>query len=67
MYYIKTLYIATTVTIGLQKTAYSVYETDEYQVICAAVMSGDIAGRTIAIEYTTDSNSAEGMSYYTFK
>ena len=52
---------ATPVTIGLQKTSYSVYETDEYQVVCAEVLSGDIAGRSIDISYTTEGDTAEGM------
>ena len=47
-------------TIGLHETAYSVYETDEYQVVCAEVLSGDIAGRSIDIDYTTESDTAEG-------
>ena len=51
---------ATSVTIGLQETSYSVYETDEYQVVCAEVLSGDIAGRNIVIEYSTESDTAEG-------
>lgn len=49
---------ATPVTIGLQQTAYSVYETDEYQVVCAEVMSGDIAGRNIKIDYETTGDTA---------
>ena len=49
---------ATPVTIGLQQTAYSVYETDEYQVVCAEVLSGDIAGRNIEIDYITTSDTA---------
>ena len=36
------------------------YETDEYQVVCAEVLSGDIAGRNIVIEYSTESDTAEG-------
>ena len=51
---------ATSVTIGLQMTSYSVYETDEYQVVCAEVLSGDIAGRNIDIDYITISDTAEG-------
>ena len=50
----------TSVTIRLQETSYSVYETDEYQVVCAEVLSGDIAGRNIVIEYSTESDTAEG-------
>ena len=56
------LLLATSVTIGLQKTSYSVYETDEYQVVCAEVLSGDIAGRSIDIEYVTTSDAAEGKT-----
>ena len=52
-------YIATLVTIGLQKTAYPVDETDEYQVVCAEVLSGDIDGRSIVIGYITTSNTAD--------
>ena len=52
---------ATSVTIGLQETSYSVYETDEYQVVCAEVLSGDIAGRSININYITESDTAEGI------
>ena len=52
-------------TIGLQQTAYSVYETDEYQVVCAEVLSGDIAGRNIMIDYITTSDTAEGEYYLT--
>ena len=36
------------------------YETDEYQVVCAEVLSGDIAGRNTVIEYSTESDTAEG-------
>ena len=49
---------ATPVTIGLQQTAYSVYETDEYQVVCAEVLSGGIARRNITIDYKTTSDTA---------
>ena len=52
------LLTATPVTIGLQQTAYSVYETDEYQVVCAEVLSGDIAGRNIKIDFITTSDTA---------
>ena len=54
---------ATSVTIGLQKTSYSVYETDEYQVVCAEVLSGDIAGRSIDISYITEGDTAEGKLF----
>ena len=51
---------ATLVTIGLQQTMYSVHETDGYQVVCAEIQSGDIAGRTIEISYSTTSGTALG-------
>ena len=53
---------ATSVTIGLQETSYSVYETGEYQVVCAEVLSGDIAGCSIDINYITESDTAEGIA-----
>ena len=49
---------ATYVTIGLQNTAYSVYETDEYLVVCGEVITGDIAGRMIVVDYITTSDTA---------
>jgi hypothetical protein len=49
----------TFVTIGLQNTTYSVDEADEYQVVCAEVLSGDIDGRSIIIGYTTRSSRAQ--------
>ena len=51
---------ATPVRIGLQQTMYSVHETDGYQVVCAEIQSGDIAGRTIEISYSTTSGTALG-------
>ena len=37
------------------------YETDEYQVVCVKVLSGDIAGRNININYKTTSDTAQGI------
>ena len=51
---------ATFVRIGLQQTMYSVHETDGYQVVCAEIQSGDIAGQTIEINYSTTSGTALG-------
>ena len=51
---------ATPVRIGVQQTMYSVYETDGYQVVCAEIQSGDIAGRMIEISYSTTSGTALG-------
>ena len=49
-------FTATPVTIGLQRTAYSVYETDDYKVVCADTLSGDLAGRSIKINYNYNYN-----------
>ena len=53
-------FTATPVTIGLQRTAYSVYETDDYKVVCADTLSGDLAGRRIKINYITTIGTAQG-------
>jgi hypothetical protein len=55
----------TYVTIGLQNTAYSVYETDEYLVVCGEVITGDIAGRMIVVDYITTSDTALSSSDFT--
>ena len=52
---------ATPVRIGLQQTMYSVLETNGYQVVCAEVQSGDIAGQTIELNYSTTSGTALGI------
>ena len=52
---------ATPVTIGLQQRVYSVFEADGYQVVCAEVYSGHIAGRTIELSYSTTNGTAHGM------
>lgn len=46
------------VTIGLQQTAYTVGEVDDYQLVCLEVLSGDIDGREIIINYLTASGTA---------
>ena len=48
-------------TIGLQRTAYTVIEDDTIVLVCTAVQSGSIAGRTITIDYATADDTAEGM------
>jgi len=52
------MYIAKPVTIGVQHTTYSVGEIDGTQAVCIEVTSGDIAGREIAITYSTADGSA---------
>ena len=51
---------ATPVTVGFQQTAYSVHKTYDYQVVCAEVLSGDIAGRIIKIDYRIANETAQG-------
>ena len=36
------------------------YETDEYQVVCVKVVSGEMAGRTINVDYITTNDTAQG-------
>ena len=54
-------YTATQVTIGLQKTAYTVMEADTIVLVCTAVNSGSIARKTITIDYQTLNGRAEGI------
>ena len=48
--------------IGLQKTAYTVTEANTIVLVCTAVESGNIAGRTITIDYETTDDSAQGKN-----
>ena len=57
------LFSAAPVTIGLEKTVYSVYEPDKYQVVCVKVISGDIAGRNITLNYVAAKETANGTNY----
>lgn len=52
------MYSALSVTVGMQRTAYTVGEVDELLVVCIAVLSGDIDGREIVIQYSTTSGTA---------
>ena len=45
-------------TVGFEQSAYTVDEVDSYQLACFAVLSGDIAGRELAFDYTTTSGTA---------
>ena len=47
-------------TIGLQKTTYTVMEADTIVLACTAVNSGSIARKTITIDYQTQNGRAEG-------
>ena len=48
--------ILTPVSIGLQQTAYSVLESEDYQFVCAEVQSGDVAEREIEIDFVIDNS-----------
>ena len=47
-------------TVGLQQTAYTVTEGNVIVLVCTAVLSGDIAGRTLTIDYNTADGDARG-------
>ena len=47
-------------TIGLQQTAYTVTEDTTIGLMCTAVETGSVAGRTITIDYATADGDAEG-------
>ena len=53
-------FTVTEVTLGLQQTAYTVTEDDSTAFLCAEIILGSIAGRTITIDYETTDNGAEG-------
>ena len=50
-------------TVGLEKGYYSVGEDDGDVEVCVEVESGDVAGRTIVINYSTLDGSANGSFY----
>ena len=56
------LYTATQVMIGLQQTSYTVKEDNTIVLVCTAVKSGSIAGRTITIDYQTVNGDAQGTN-----
>ena len=55
------IFIATQVTIGLQRTSYTVTEDNALVLVCAVVESGSIAGRTITVNYQTANDGAIGI------
>ena len=56
---------AYSVTVGMQQTAYTVTEVDEYQLVCFEVLAGDVEGREIVIDYSTTSGTASKLSIVT--
>ena len=53
-------------TIGLEQGFYSVEEDSGTVEVCADIKGGDIAGRSISIQYTTLEGSANGITYNKF-
>ena len=47
-------------SIGLQQTGYTMSEDNSIVLVCTAVESGSIAGRTISIDYQTANGGAQG-------
>lgn len=48
-------------TVGLQQTAYTVTEVDDYQLVCFEVLSGDVDGRELVFDYSTASGTASKL------
>ena len=42
---------------------YSVEEEDSFVFVCASVLAGSTAGRTISIDYQTTDGDAQGIPY----
>lgn len=59
------IYVDVPVTIGLQQGYYSTSEDSGSVQICVEVVSGDISGRNLSLDYTTVSGSARGKLVYT--
>ena len=47
--------------VGFEQTAYTVDEVDDYQLVCIVVLSGDVDGREIILDYTTSSGTASRL------
>ena len=60
------LFLVSPVTIGLQRTSYTVTEDDALVLVCTEVESGSIAGRSITVNYQTANNDAVGMYTLSF-
>ena len=48
-------------TVGLQRMLYEIVEDEGYVLVCTAVESGSVDGRTITIDYQTTNNGAIGL------
>ena len=46
------------VRVGFEQTAYLVGEVDGFQLVCIDVLSGELDGREIELDYSTTSGSA---------
>jgi len=49
------------VRLGLQQTEYTVYDIIDYLAVCAQVLSGNIAGKNIVVNYTTTTTDVIGI------
>ena len=47
--------------VGFEQTAYTVDEVDGYQLVCIVVLSGDVDGREIVLDYKTSSGTASRL------
>ena len=60
------MYLAeTALRVGLEQTAYTVDEVDSFQLVCIDVLSGDVDGREIILDYSTSSGTASMFLLYT--
>ena len=55
----------TALRVGLEETAYTVDEVDGFQLVCIDVLSGDVDGREITLNYFTRSGSASTFLLFT--
>ena len=54
----------TALRVGLEHTAYTVDEVDGFQLVCIDVLSGDVDGREITLDYSTSSGTASTFMLY---
>ena len=50
--------VESALVVGFQQTAYTIDEVDGYQLVCIQVLSGDVDGREIMLDYSTSSGTA---------
>ena len=47
--------------VGFEQSSYRVDEVDSYQMVCIEVLSGDVDGREIVLDYSTASGTASKL------